>query len=79
MTDLNRILLSDVCQEYFGITERVAMRKASMGLLPIPAFRLTGTRKGPLYVLQADLDAHVNRQRDKANRLNLTMQNAGLV
>ena len=74
-----RLLLSDVCQDYFGITERIAQRKASMGLLPVPAFRLTGTRRGPLFVLQSDLDDHVERQRDKAKRLNLTMQSAGLV
>ena len=77
MSDL--LLLNTVCAEYFGITERIAQRKASMGLLPIPAFRLSGTRKGPLYVRKADLDAHVNRQAEKASRLNSAMQNAGLV
>ena len=56
MSDL--LLLNTVCAEYFGLSERIAQRKASLGLLPIPAFRLTGTRKGPLYVRKVDLDAH---------------------
>jgi len=79
MTEEKRLLLSDICQEYFGITERIAQRKASMGLLPVPAFRLTGTRKGPLYVRQADLDDHVKREYEKAQRLNSQMRKAGLV
>lgn len=42
MNDL--IYLSEVCEQYFGLSERIAQRKASLGLLPIPAFRLSGTR-----------------------------------
>ncbi|WP_294767431.1 pyocin activator PrtN family protein [uncultured Rhodoferax sp.] len=79
MTEEKRLLLSEVCQEYFGITDRIAQRKASMGLLPVPAFRLSGTRKGPLYVLQSDLDAHVKRQYEEAQKLNSQMRRAGLV
>lgn len=79
MTEEKRLLLADICQEYFDITPRIAQRKASMGLLPIPAFRLTGTRKGPLYVRQQDLDAHVKREFEKAEKLNSQMKAAGLV
>lgn len=78
-TEDKRVLLSDICQEYFGITERIAQRKASMGLLPVPAYRLSGTRKGPLYVQQADLDEHVKQQYEKAQKLNSQMRKAGLV
>lgn len=78
MTEEKRLLLSDICQEYFGITERIAQRKASMGLLPVPAFRLSGTRKGPLYVRQVDLDEHVKREYEKAQKLNSQMRTAGL-
>ena len=74
-----KLLLSEVCQEYFGVTPRIAQRKASLGLLPVPAFRLTGTRKGPLYVLRDDLEDHVMRQRDRAYKLNSQMRSAGLV
>ena len=75
MSDL--LPLSTVCAEYFGLSERIAQRKASMGLLPIPAFRLSGTRKGPLR--KADLDAHILRQVERATQLNSQMQKAGLV
>jgi len=73
------LLLAGVCEEYFGLSERVANRKASLGLLPIPAFRLSGTRKGALYVRKVDLDAHVQRQIEKAAALNEKMRRAGLV
>lgn len=79
MTDDKRLLLTDVCMEYFGLSERIATRKASNGLLPVPAFRLSGTRKGPLYVMQSDLEAHVQRQYEKAQKLNAQMRAAGLI
>ena len=79
MTEEKRLLLDDICQEYFGITPRIAQRKASLGLLPVPAFRISGTRKGPLYVLQKDLDAHVQKQYNEAAKLNDQMREAGLV
>ena len=77
MNDL--IYLSEICEQCFGLSERIAQRKAALGLLPIPAFRLSGTRKGPLYVRQSDLDAHVQRQVDKATELNSRMREARLV
>ena len=73
------LYLSDVCQEWFGLTERTATRKACNGLLPIPAFRLTGTRKGKFYVRKQDFDLHVQRQIEKAEALNSKMRAAGLV
>lgn len=73
------MLLKDVCAEYFGLSERIAQRKASMGLLPVPAFRLSGTRKGPMYIRKIDLNAHVQRQVQRATQLNSHMQKAGLV
>jgi len=73
------LLLTDVCLKYFGVTERIAQRKASLGLLPVPAFRLTGTRKGPLYIRQSDLDLHIQNQIAKAQTLNSRMREARLV
>ena len=78
MTD-TKLLLDEVCHEYFGLSHATAQRKASMGLLPVPAFRITGTRRGPLYVLQSHLEAHVNQQIEKAKKLNSRMRSAGLV
>jgi predicted GIY-YIG superfamily endonuclease len=57
-----RLLLDDICIEYFNVTPRIAKRKAANGLLPVPAFRLSGTCKGPWYVLQSALDEHIARQ-----------------
>jgi hypothetical protein len=74
-----RLLLDDICIEYFNVTPRIAKRKAANGLLPVPAFRLSGTRKGPLYVLQSHLDAHIQRQVERAERLNSKMREAGSV
>jgi hypothetical protein len=31
MTEDTRLLLSDICEEYFGLSERIATRKASNG------------------------------------------------
>jgi len=77
---MNELLnLSLICEQYFNLSERIANRKAANGLLPIPAFRLSGTRKGPFYVRQVDLDAHVQRQLEKATKLNSSMRLAGLV
>jgi hypothetical protein len=73
------LLLSDICEEYFCITERIAQRKASLGMLPVPAFRVSGTRKGPLYIRQLDLDAFIQSQFEKARKLNSKMRQAGLV
>ena len=73
------LLLSEVCAEYFGLSERIAQRKASEGRLPVPAFRLSGTRKGPLYIRKIDLSAHVDRQVQRATQLNSNMQKAGMV
>lgn len=78
MTD-TKLLLDDVCQEYFALSPKTAQRKASMGLLPVPAFRISGTKRGPLFVLQSHLDEHVKRQIEKAQKLNSSMRSADLV
>ena len=75
MNDL--VLLTDICGEYFGLSERIAQRKASLGMLPVPAFRISGTRKGPYHVRKSDLEAHIQRQIEKAEALNCRMKSAG--
>lgn len=71
MNDL--IQLSEVCAAW-GLSERVAKNKASKGLLPAPAFRLSGTQKGPWFVRKADLEALAEREAEKAKRLHLQMK-----
>ena len=73
------MLLKDVCAEYFNLTERGAKSKAANGLLPVPAFRIAGTRRGPFYVRKVDIDAHIQRQIEQATKLNSKMREAGLV
>lgn len=51
--------LSEVCKRYFGLSPRIAQRKAIAGTLPVKAFRMSGGRRGPLFVRKADLEALV--------------------
>lgn len=71
MNDL--IQLSEVCSAW-GLSERVAKRKASKGLLPAPAFRLSGTQKGPWFIRRSDLEALADSEATKAQRLHLQMK-----
>lgn len=59
-------LLSKICDEYFGMTFTVARRKHAIGTLPIKAFRLGDTRRGPIYVHNDDLERLIQRRRSKA-------------
>lgn len=68
------ILLSDVAEPVFNLTERIAQRKASTNTLPIAAFRINGTRKGPLYVMRQDLEKWIKEQADRAKAQHLKMQ-----
>ncbi len=71
MNDL--VKLSEVCSAW-GLSERVAKRKAALGLLPAPAFRLAGTQKGPWFVRKSDLEALAEREAEKASKLHKQMQ-----
>jgi len=77
MEDL--IPLDDICKKYFGLTPKIARRKAALGTLPIPAFRLGGGRKGPLYIRKEDWDKLVADRSSKAETLNNQMRLAGAV
>lgn len=71
------IKLEDVCEKYFTLSYQQARRKGTNGLLPIPVFRLSGTRKGPLYLRRAALDEWVADRIAKAEKLNWQMRAAG--
>lgn len=73
------VRLDDVCQEYFAIGVKTARTRASMGQLPVPAFRLSASRKGPFYVRQSDLQQWVQRRINEATTLHSHMKEAGLV
>ena len=48
----NMLPLAEIAKPVFNITPRIAQRKAATNTLPVPAFRIGGTRRGPLYVLK---------------------------
>lgn len=69
------ILLEDVCG-LLGLNRENARRQAAIGKLPFPAFRLGNSRKGPLYVLRADLNRVIEERRAKAQALSHRMASA---
>ena len=81
MTDLLDALvpLDDIAQQFFNVTPKIARRKAALNSLPVPAFRINGSRKGPLYVKKSDLEAMVQRRYDEAKASNARMYAAGVV
>ena len=48
----NMLPLAEIAKPVFNITPRIAQRKAATNTLPVPAFRIGGTRKGPLASLR---------------------------
>lgn len=70
----NMLPLADVAKPVFNISPRIAQRKAATNTLPVPAFRIGGTRKGPLYVLKADLEKWVSERTVKAKAQHRKMQ-----
>lgn len=73
MNDL--IQLTEIC-DALGMQERVAKAKAAAGLLPFPAFRLSGTRKGPWYVKRDELESYIEAKAESASKLHSQMRSA---
>lgn len=57
--------LSEICEKMFGLSLRVARRKAATGTLPVKAFRMSGNKRGPLFVHKADLEKLVDTARSE--------------
>lgn len=57
--------LSEICEAYLGLKYDFARRKHALGTLPIRAFRLSGTRRGPLFVHNEDLRKLIDRRRKR--------------
>lgn len=66
--------LNDIASTVFNLTPRIAQRKAATNTLPIPAFRINGTRRGPLYVLREDLEKWVKERAERARAQHRKMQ-----
>jgi hypothetical protein len=73
------VLLDDVAEKFFNVTPKIARRKAATNTLPIPAFRINGSRKGPIYVRREDLEALLKRRYDSAKASNQRMLAAAAV
>jgi len=79
MIDTDLLRLDAVGQQYLGLSPRVANNKAAQGTLPFPAFRLSGTRCGPLFVRKTDVDAWISERIAEAEELNSAMKSVGAV
>lgn len=62
------IPLKDICVEYFGMEYATAMRRARYQELPIPAYRLGDSQKGPLFVNSHDLARLSDRRYEQARK-----------
>lgn len=65
---LGLIRLGALCP-LLGMTFEVARRKHALGILPIKAFRLGDSRRGPLFVHLADVEALIARRRQKSAKI----------
>ena len=61
------IPLKDICEEYFGLSEGEARKRANLNQLPVPTIRLSDSQKSPLYVHVADLATLIDARRKKAS------------
>lgn len=66
MEDLIR--LDEIAESVFHVTPKIARRKAALNTLPVPAFRISGSRKGPLYVRKSDLERFIEERYQAAKR-----------
>lgn len=65
--------LSDISETYFAMQPTHARRKATEGTLPVPAFRLNSTGRGPYYVTQKSLDEYIAKRAEEAAKLHRQM------
>ena len=63
------IPLADVCEKYFALSYEEALKKAARNELPVPAFRLTNSRKAPMMVSAEALGAWIDKTEAEARAL----------
>ncbi len=63
------IPLAEVCERYFALSYEEAAKKASRNELPVPAFRLTTSRKAPLMVSAEALGSWIDKTEQQAKDL----------
>lgn len=60
------IPLADICEKMFGLCHDEARRQAALNTLPVPAWRASGSRQGPLLVRLTELAAFVDSKSTNA-------------
>jgi hypothetical protein len=63
------IPLAEVCERYFSLSYEEALKKAARNELPVPAFRLTTSRKAPMMVSAEALGAWIDKNEAEARAL----------
>lgn len=63
------IPLTEVCERFFGLSYEEALKKAARNELPVPAFRLTNSRKAPFVVSAEALGNWIDKQEAAAATL----------
>lgn len=62
------IPITEICEEYFGLSAATAKSYAAAGKLPIPAFRTGKSNKATWMINVTDLAEHLDDLRDKAKK-----------
>lgn len=63
------IPLAEVCERYFSLSYEEALKKAARNELPVPAFRLTNSRKAPMMVSAEALGDWIDKTEAEAKAL----------
>jgi hypothetical protein len=63
------IPLAEICERYFALSYEEAAKKAARNELPVPAFRLTTSRKAPLMVSCETLGAWIDKTEQQAKEV----------
>lgn len=61
--------LSEICEKYLGVKPATAEKKALLGELALPTFRIGESQKAPRLVHLSDLAEHIDRSRKEAREL----------
>lgn len=60
------VKLEDICEEYFDLSRHTAYNRAKSNALPIPTFRLSESRKAPIFVHISDLAKLIDKYQAEA-------------
>lgn len=61
--------LADICEKYLGMKPATAEKKALLGELSLPTFRLSESQKAPRLIHLEDLASHIDKARQTGREL----------